>query len=307
MLNISQWQSLMHMITKYFDTSNLEEFTTEANPSSLNAAHVKFFTENSLTRVSLGIQSLDNHELKTLGRLHDDHQALSAMELVRNSGLVLSCDLIFGIPGQSMRTWDNSLKHVMQLANHISTYQLTLEPHTPLYHEFANDDLNSQGYYFYRYAQYILPRKNFTQYEISNFAPSGYECKHNISYWTHEDVIALGPSAVSYIDGVRTRDPGTLEEYLHAAKYNFPEELATCERLSPRESSIEHAILLLRTKWGIDKQKFSSQHGAELLREIEGIFSGMPSDLFANTPDRIILSQRGMRLGNSIWCEIMGM
>ena len=298
-LSLSQWQKLMNIINAHFDTSALIEATTEANPNSLTSEHVSFWKDNNISRVSLGVQSMNDYELAVLGRIHNSRQALRAMELVSDSGMNLSCDLIFAIPGQTLRTWDNSLRTVMNYASHISAYQLTLEPDTPLYRELGNVDLNTQGYMFYRYAQYMLPRKSFIQYEISSFAEENHECIHNLSYWNHDNVIALGPSAVGYIDGIRYSNPRTLNEYFTAAMKNFPDEAFSREELSPHELATELAVLSLRTRYGIKRE--------DLLPEIERVLDSMPDDLFIKTPERISLSRRGMRLGNSIWCELIGL
>ena len=282
-LNISRWEKLLRIIKENFDVDNLLEATTEANPNSLTREHIKFFQANNLTRISLGVQSLNDNELKTLGRIHDSDKALKAMELVKDSGLSLNCDLIFGIPGQTLRTWAKSLKGVLKFADHVSTYQLTLEPDTPLGKIYDNESLNQQGYKFYRYSQYYLPRRNFAQYEISNFAREGYECQHNLLYWNHSNVIALGPSAVSYINGVRIK--------------RTPEGMIEREELSARERAIELAILSLRTKWGVKREG--------LLPEVESVIDSLPDDLFVKSDERIVLSPRGMRLGNSIWSEII--
>lgn len=291
-LNLTHWQMLMNIIRKNFVISELTEATCEANPNSLTRELVSFLKDNNFSRISLGVQSLNDNELKTLGRIHDSQQALNAMELVKNSGLNLSCDLIFAIPGQTLRTWDNSLRAVMNYASHISTYQLTLEPETPMGKIYDNEELNTAGYKFYRYAQYFLPRKGFAQYEISSFAKNGYECSHNIAYWHQDNVIALGPSAVSYLDGIRTANPHTLEKYLAGDE---PER----EELTPRERKIELAILSLRTKWGISRKN--------LLPELEAAIFSMPSDLFIIDDEHIALTQKGMRLGNAIWCELIGL
>lgn len=214
------------------------------------------------------------------------------MELVRSSGLNLSCDLIFATPGQTLRTWADSLRNVMDYATHISTYQLTLEPDTPLGRLYDNSDLNSVGYKFYRYAQYFLPKHGFIQYEISSFSLEGYECRHNLAYWNHSQVIALGPSASGYLGNVRITNPRTLEAWLSG---EAPER----EELSPRERSVELAILSLRTKWGISRKV--------ILPEVEAALLEMPNDLFVITDDFIALSPKGMRLGNAIWSELIGL
>ena len=289
-LKISQWRELMKILNENFDLANLIEATTEANPNSLTPEHLEFFRENNFTRISLGVQSLNDNELKILGRLHDSKKALEAMELVKNSGLLLNCDLIFAIPGQTLRTWAENLKTVIKFADHVSTYQLTLENGTPLAENFNNEELNEAGYKFYRYAQYFLPRKNFFQYEISNFAPVGSECKHNLAYWFQNDVIALGPGAVSYINGVRYKNPASISKY-------FSQNLIERENLSPRERKIEKIILALRTKFGIPK--------SEIFPEALEILESMPEDLFIKSKEKIALSPRGFRLGNSIWCELI--
>ena len=291
-LPLPQWQKLTGIIRKNFGISRLIEATCEANPNSLTEEHITFLKDNNFSRISLGVQSLNDSELRTLGRIHDSVQALRAMELVSKSGLKLSCDLIFGIPGQTLRSWNESLRTVMNYAGHISTYQLTLEPEVPLAEFYGNEELNAAGYKFYRYAQYMLPRYGFSQYEISSFARDGQECRHNIAYWHQEDVIALGPSAVGYIDGVRTANPKMLGEYLSGG---IPER----EELNPHDKAIELAILSLRTKWGISRK--------DLLPEIETLIQGMPGDLFVIDDEHVALTQKGMRLGNAIWCEMIGL
>ena len=290
-LTLTQWHELMKIIHANFDLSSLTEATCEANPNSLTPELVNFLKANHFTRISLGVQSLNDDELRILGRIHDSRQALRAMHLVRESGLMLSCDLIFAIPGQTLRSWAFSLHTVMNYAQHISAYQLTLEEGVPLAQYYGNDDLNTAGYKFYRYAQYLLPRKGFTQYEISSFAPDGRECRHNIAYWHQENVIALGPAAVSYLDGVRTANPRTLNAWLAGEE---PER----EVLSPRDRAVESAILSLRTKWGIARE--------DLLPDLEAVIASMPADLFVITPERTALTQKGMRVGNAVWCEMLG-
>ena len=291
-LTLTQWQKFMGILRKNFGLSDLIEATCEANPNSLTEEHILFLRGNNFSRISLGVQSMNDEELRTLGRIHDSVQAVRAMELVRDSGLNLSCDLIFAIPCQTLRSWNDSLRSVMKYAGHISTYQLTLEPEVPLAEFYGNEELNTAGYKFYRYAQYMLPRHGFSQYEISSFARDGQECRHNIAYWHQENVIALGPSAVSYIDGVRTATPKTLGEY-------FADSALESERLHPHDKAVERAILSLRTKWGISRK--------DLLPELEAVIRNMPADLFVMDDEHIALTQKGMRLGNAIWCEMIGL
>ncbi|MBR1418537.1 MAG: radical SAM protein, partial [Synergistaceae bacterium] len=134
-LSLSAWQRLIKIILSLCDLNNLREASVEANPSSfliLNKDLIKFWRENFITRVSLGVQSLNNNELKILGRVHDASMALKALDLIINANFNASADLIFALPNQDLRSWHNSLKLIINSGvRHISAYQLTLEPHTP--------------------------------------------------------------------------------------------------------------------------------------------------------------------------------
>ena len=294
-LGISVWEKLFGILRENFVLENCVEATVEANPNSLNENLLSFLRDNHVTRISLGVQSLNDHELEILGRLHDSKQALHALELVKNYGFDLNADLIFAIPEQNIRSWDKSLSGVINSgADHISTYQLTLEPDSRMYASFGNVDFNVNGYYFYRYAQYVLPRKNFQQYEISNFATENHECIHNLSYWKQENMLALGRSASGYIDGTRYK-------FSHE---NSELELES-EKLDINARAREAAILLLRTKYGIAKREFISEFGSENFSSIERILKQMPDDLFVRTRENLALSAKGMRVGNAIWSEII--
>ncbi len=311
LLPIPLWRRLLAVIERNFDLDSLAEASVEANPSSLGPGLLRLWEGSFITRASLGVQSLNDAELRTLGRLHNAEGALRAMDLLSRSRLSFSADLIFGIPGQTLRSWDASLRGVMSSgAGHLSTYQLTLEPEAPLGR--ANPAL-PDGYPFYRYTQWLLPRKGFIQYEISSFAglgpflsgPSGLVCQHNLAYWRQENVLALGPAAWGYLDGWRYANPGTLEEYLAAAKQGFPFDTLRGERLSGRARAIEYAILALRTWWGIEREDFAARWGDGLLREIEKVLSGLPSKLLRGDGTRLALTGAGMRVGNAIWAELM--
>ena len=296
-LSCEIWVELFKFINNYFDTSGVQEFSIEANPNSLNKNLISLWKNNNVTRVSLGVQSLNDSELKILGRLHNSKRALEAMSLIKDADLNLNADLIFAIPTQNMRSWANSLKQVINAgANHISTYQLTLKPNSKLLREFnlTNEILNNKGYYFYRYAQYYLPRKSFNQYEISNFALKNYECRHNLAYWTQKNIIALGKSAAGFLDNTR-----------YKISTDGDNKIIYEQKLSFHDLAIENAILNLRTSYGIDKANFIKTFGENIFNEIEAKLKNFPDGLILNTPEKISLTPKGMRLGNSIWCELI--
>ncbi|MCR4818644.1 MAG: radical SAM family heme chaperone HemW [Fretibacterium sp.] len=306
LLPVPLWRRLLVAIEKNFDLSCLEEASVEANPSSFTEDLLSLWEGTFFTRLSLGVQSLNDAELKTLGRLHNAGEAVRVMERVAGSArLTLSADLIFGVPGQTLRSWAASVKEVLLAgAFHLSTYQLTLEPETPL---GQSSPTLPDGYPLYRYTQWLLPRKGFFQYEISSFAPPGSECRHNLAYWRQENVLALGPAAWGYLNGLRYANPRTLETYLDSARKGFPAPLADGESLGNRERAIEAAILALRTQWGINRTDFAARWGAGLLREIEAVMFRLPPRLVRDDGASLALTPAGMRVGNAVWTELMAM
>lgn len=310
-LDLSEWQRLIKIILSLCDLKFLSEASVEANPSSLilNKDLIKFWRENFITRVSLGVQSLNDKELKILGRIHDAKMALSALDLIINSGLNANADLIFAIPNQDLRSWSKSLKLIINAGvTHISAYNLTLEPDTPLGKIYREQDLPN-GYKFYRYAQWLLPKKNFAQYEISNFALKNFECQHNKLYWQQENVLALGPAASGYIDGLRYKNPESLSEYYknlnNFKNFNLKNIFASAEVLDLKDKAVECAVLNLRTREGINKINFINKFGEDLFNKIKNILLGLPENLFYIDDKRIALNAAGMRVGNAVWTELM--
>ncbi len=290
-LKIHTFEKLFEIINANFDTSNIIEATLEANPNSLTEKLLSYLKSKCITRISLGVQSLHDNELKILGRLHDSKCAVKAMETVKNYDYDLNADLIFSIPDSNLRKFNESLNIVMNYADHISAYQLTLEPGTKLYNKYSNKDFNKDGYKYYRYIQYKLPKKGYTQYEISNFAKSGKECIHNLCYWNNDDFLALGFGASGCINRARYKilTNGRLD----------------IERLSENDIPKESAILLLRTSKGINKNTFIKSYGEKALSYIESRLSNIPDELIIRNTENISLTAKGMRVGNAIWLEII--
>jgi oxygen-independent coproporphyrinogen-3 oxidase len=302
------WKRLIRILEGAFDFSELEEATVEANPCSLTDGHLALWRGSFVTRVSLGVQSLRDEELSWLGRRHDAKTALAALDRALAYGFDVSADLIFGLPSlefpfQTLRMWRDSLRRVLASgAAHVSAYQLTLEPDAPL---GRIDPSLPDGYSFYRFAQWYLPRKGLEQYEIASFARPGKECRHNLAYWRQENVLALGPAAWGYLDrgedGLRYHNVPTLEEYGRSARAF----IAGAERLKGRERGVEAAILLLRTKWGIDTDAFAARFGQDLTGAVLEVLRGIPPRLARFENGCVRLTPAGMRVGNAIWTEFL--
>lgn len=294
-----QWRELLSILESSLSFSSCAEVSVEANPGSLVAEHLDIWKRWRVNRISLGVQSLNNSELRTLGRTHDHRQAVSAMEKVKKAGFALSADLLFGIPGQDLRSWNRSLEGVLLTGvDHLSIYQLTLETGTP-WGERSPGNL-PEGYPLYRWAQYLLQRRGFVQYEVASFARSGRWCRHNMSYWLQKNVMGLGPSAWGYLDGVRMKNSANLDDYCIRLK-NGESPVCFSEKLVGNDLESEAAILALRTRWGIRFQRYRNRFGEERLEAMRKKLDEIPQHLLVRTKAGASLSKEGMRVGNSVW------
>ena len=181
------------------------EFTCEANPESLTSQLAAALAGVGVTRISLGVQTLDNAELAAIGRIHDSHRALAAIAAVRDAGLDVSCDLMCGLPGQTAVSWQRTLDGVLAAApHHVSVYPLTLEEGTPLYRMACRDESLEPDEDFQAacmdVARERLGAAGYHPYEVASYALDGHECAHNIAYWTGRGYLGLGRSAAGMLD-----------------------------------------------------------------------------------------------------------
>lgn len=181
------------------------EFTCEANPESLTAELATALGKVGVTRVSLGVQTLDNTELTAIGRIHDADRAFAAIATVKNAGLDVSCDLMCGLPGQTAASWKRTLDGVLVAApHHVSVYPLTLEEGTPLYRMACRDESVEPDEDFQAscmdVARERLGAAGYHPYEVASYALDGHECAHNIAYWTGQGYLGLGRSAAGMLD-----------------------------------------------------------------------------------------------------------
>ena len=181
------------------------EFTCEANPESLTSELAAALAEVGVTRISLGVQTLDNTELAVIGRIHNAERALEAIATVKDVGLDVSCDLMCGLPGQTMASWQYTLDGVFAAApHHVSVYPLTLEEGTPLYRMACRDESLEPDEDFQAacmdVARELLGAAGYHPYEVASYALDGHECAHNIAYWTGRGYLGLGRSAAGMLD-----------------------------------------------------------------------------------------------------------
>lgn len=250
------------------------EFTVEANPESLDDRRIKILLNSGVTRLSIGVQSLDDRKLKKLGRLHNAEKARGAVHLAAKRGFSnIGIDLIFGAWGETVEDWKSEIDEAVKLpVSHISCYSLTYEKGTPLFKAVLNKSIlpieDDRSSAMYEMTMELLPVRGFKQYEISNFAKSEESrCRHNMSYWENNPYIGLGASAVSYTDGVRAKNVSNIREYIK--RYRRGTSLVeSSEKLSPVRSARETAAIKIRTRDGIDFKWFREKTGYDL-KELE--------------------------------------
>lgn len=241
------------------------EFTCEANPESLTSRLAKVLAGSGVTRISLGVQTLDNDELAAIGRIHDADRALAAIAAVKDAGLNVSCDLMCGLPGQTTASWQRTLDGVLAAApHHVSVYPLTLEEGTPLYRMACRDESLEPDEDFQAtcmdVARERLGAAGYHPYEVASYALDGHECAHNIAYWTGRGYLGLGRSAAGMLD---VEDFDRLAELFpgvsprgdaHRVRLVQRDDAATifeAEYLSQREAMAEDLMLACRMTRGV--------------------------------------------------------
>lgn len=258
-------ERLVKLARRIFAWCKPVEFTCEANPESLTAELATALAEVGVTRISLGVQTLDNTELAAIGRIHNAERALEAIATVKDVGLDVSCDLMCGLPGQTMASWQCALDGVLAAApHHVSVYPLTLEEGTPLYRMACRDESLEPDEDFQAacmdVARERLSSAGYHPYEVASYALDGHECAHNIAYWTGRGYLGLGRSAAGMLD---TRDfdrlaglfPGVAPRGdFHRVRLVQRNDDATAfeaEYLTRRESAAEDLMLACRMTRGV--------------------------------------------------------
>lgn len=242
------------------------EFTVEANPATVTPETAAVMAAAGVNRVSIGAQSFDPGELRVLERLHSPPQVADTIRICRAAGIEqLNIDLIFAVPGQTLASWLANLDQAIALGtDHLSCYGLTYERGTPLFDQLhagqvrrIDQDLEAE---MYETTLEHLARAGLHQYEISNFARPGRECRHNLVYWRNEPYLAIGPSASGYIDGVRYKNIADVAEYIRAIEQGRRPWIEH-ERPSLEQQIRETLMMGLRLNEGIDVAAFARRFG----------------------------------------------
>lgn len=255
-------KELVRLVTKTFPLDKGYEFTVECNPESVTLPLIKTLRKNGVNRISLGMQSAIDRELKEVGRPHTFETVKNAVALIRKAKITnLSLDLIYGLPHQTMESWQTSVEAALALSpEHISFYALTLEEGTPLYEavergrvSVAEDDELADRYLW---AVERLAEAGYQQYEVSNFSKPGYPSRHNLKYWRGEEYVGFGPGAHSDFGGCRYSYLPDLEGYIDGMTSGKP-IVAEYEQIPEKERAREYLMLRLRTVEGVSGSEYA--------------------------------------------------
>ena len=298
---------LFATLSENFDISPDAEITMEANPGTLTMEKLEVYRQSGVNRLSIGLQSADDKELKYLGRIHSYDSFLKSFQRARQAGFKnINVDLMSALPGQDVHSWKNTLKKVMMLKpEHISAYSLIIEEGTPFYERFGEpqgkqssvvcgeSDADRGGAHpapktaaeiaaraavmtlpdlpdedtdreMYHLTKEMMAAHGYDRYEISNYAKKGYECRHNIGYWTGVEYLGLGLGASSYTYGYRYHNTENLQEYLSLNLYEGGAAARDIEELSLEDKMEEFMFVGLRMMKGVSGSEFLDRFGQNM-------------------------------------------
>lgn len=303
--------AILDTCREHFSFEHESEISVEANPGTVNTEDLRLLRQAGFNRISIGIQSLVDAELERIGRQYASATAENILIASQSAGFEnISVDLMYGLPGQSVETWELSLKRIIGHApQHISCYHLTLEEGTALAQDVANSTLTvaseEEVVVMEKVALAMIGSAGLEQYEISNYARPGFECRHNLNYWQNGMYYAVGAGAVSYVDGVRQRRISSPLEYcrlLECGKSPVFEK----EMLDNDSSFRESVVMGLRLAKGVHRQTLYERYGLE----VESYYGKLLSELQRHKlleldREYLRLTARGRRFANRVMADLV--
>ena len=286
-----------------------QEFTVEVNPGQVDMELLNELRTAGVNRLSIGAQSFIQRELDFLGRGHTVDSTRRVVRQGRSAGFNnISLDLIFAVPGTDLESWKHNLRSAIELQpDHISAYGLSYEDGTPLSRDLAAGLLEAvdedTDRAMFELTIDELAHAGIDQYEISNFARHGFECRHNLNYWANGSYAGIGPDATSYLHGTRSSNFADIDKYVRAVT-SGTSTVESSETLSDLERACETAVLNLRRRRGIDLAQFKSQTGYDALQLFaEPIRRYRKLGLIETSPGRVSLTRQALGIADSILCD----
>lgn len=287
------------------------EYSMECNPGNLTEEKLEVMKNYGVNRISIGLQAKQDNLLKGLGRIHNYKTFKENFLLAKKVGFNnINVDLMFGLPNQRLNEWEETLREIISLEPaHISAYSLIIEEGTAFYNLYENDKLKLQTEEeerkMYHLAKKILEENGFNQYEISNYAKEGKECRHNLAYWNMDNWIGVGSAAASYINGKRIKNISSVEEYINSIneKGEAVEEIINN---SKNDNMEEFMFMGLRKINGIDENEFKKRFSMNI-NDVYGEILNKYIDegLLIRDSGRIFLSEKGIEISNIIMADFL--
>lgn len=326
LLSIEHYHQLLSTTKENFDLKSEREITIEANPGTVTENYLERLRQTGVNRISFGMQSAHPRDLRILDRQHRHEDVIRAVEWSKKAGFQhINLDLIFGIPGQNMARWNNSLDLALtENIDHLSLYSLSIEEGTPMKKwmeqgrlEVIDDELGAE---MYELAMDKLEKAGFFQYEISNWAKVGHvdnRCQHNLQYWHYLPYLGFGAGSHGFTCGIRTENVGGIIDYIHAVSQNPAKKHPVgpaCKQpvvLSKWDMMQEFMMVGLRlTDEGVSRYEFQSRFGFNLDEIFDRQISQLSKQgLLESNPqhsDRVRLTRKGRLFGNQVFSKFIG-
>jgi oxygen-independent coproporphyrinogen III oxidase len=311
-IEADQIATIMEELKRVFAVHKLNpEITIETNPGTLTKEKLLIYKSSGINRLSIGLQSTNNEELRLLGRIHTFEVFLENYFMAREIGFKnINIDLISGLPGQTVEAWDKTLEKVINLQpEHISAYSLIIEEGTPFFEKYQGEsckELLSEetDRKIYARTKERMERAKYHRYEISNYAKKGYECEHNTIYWLGTEYLGIGLGSSSFINHMRFRNEDNLEKYMKLIFDN--NNRRNLEQLSRNQQIEEFVFLGLRMMEGVSKQKFMKLFRIEI-EEVYGVLLKklVREKLIIIEGDKIWLTDRGVDISNYVFAQFL--
>lgn len=310
-LTPQQLERLLELIHQYVPMAEGVEWSSEANPDELTREKMEVLYKGGVNRLSMGVQTFDQDLLKRLGRTHANDDVLRAVETAREVGFTnISFDLMYGLPGQTMAQWDETLERAFEFGMpHFSAYSLIIEPKTVFYNLMVKGKLNTvtedlEGDMYERLMD-EMEKHGLHQYEISNFAKPGHESRHNLLYWDNEEYIGVGAGAHGYVKGVRYSNHGPLKKYMEPLE-SGERPVLDATPVSTKAQMEEEMFLGLRKTAGVDIAHFEEKFGAALEKVYGEILRNETTKgNLAVEQGRVKLTHKGRFVGNEVFEQFL--
>ncbi len=304
-------QEIIRSSLVLFDAVPGAEISVEANPGTVDARYLEELLETGVNRLSLGVQSFDNRQLELIGRIHTEQEACSAIEAAQKAGFDnINLDLMSGLPGQDPASWQNSLQKALSFQpEHLSLYQLTIEPDTPFHSLVESNTLRlpteDEIIEMDEITRQLCNSRGLHLYETSNYAVKGKECRHNINYWLNNDYLAAGASAVSCLQGVRERRIADPIEYIR--RINQKESVVIDRECLSREGSFRETVIMgLRMVQGVSRKTLHERYALDLEEYYGAVLKKLLDLGFLElTESHLRITEKGWPLSNQIMADLV--